>query len=116
MPVNLTNAWRGLYSWNGHSLYIQSVHGFDVQVRLGDREIRAECKGGGQPSTQLASAIGQAIVCATGDTAEELWVAVPDTDRFEATAKCILSKSPALANAGIRIALVGITGVRLLNR
>ncbi len=120
-PENLKDEWRGSYSRKGQSLTIKSVHGFDIQVRCGGKDIRAECKGGPLESVKgrgaaakLASAIGQVIVSGSGAQSEELWVAVPDSPTFENVGKRIV-KSRAFANTGITIALVGKRGVRLLH-
>jgi hypothetical protein len=114
-PTKLKDDWRGIYGWKDRTMEIRSIHGFDVQVTVGGKAIKAECKGAGQPSTQLSSAIGQVIVSASHSDNEELWIAVPDTPKFETTAKQILSRSPAFVSSGIRIALVGEDGVLLLN-
>jgi hypothetical protein len=118
-PRHLGHEWRGTYSFEGHTVSIRSVHGFDVQVRCNDKEIRAECKGGPlQPKGQsasavFASAIGQVIVSSSDAQSEELWVAVPDSPTFENVARRII-KGRAFANTGIKIALVSKAGVRLL--
>jgi len=114
-PIALIDEWRGTYERRAQHLELRSIHGFDVQVAVGGRFICAECKGSGQPSTQLSSAIGQVVVSASIRENEELWVAVPDTPKFDAAAKQIIANSPALARSGIRIALVGEAGVRVLN-
>ncbi len=120
-PENLKDEWRGSYSRKGRSLTIKSVHGFDVQVRCGGKDITAECKGGPlQPvkgrgaAAKLASAIGQVIVSGSNAQSEELWVAVPDSPTFENVSRRIV-KSRAFSNTGIRIALVGRRGVRLVH-
>lgn len=121
-PGNLKDDWRGTYTREGQSLRIQSVHGFDVQVSHGSKSIKAECKGGrlypvrGRGAAAvLASAIGQAIVSSSNaQPPEELWVAVPDSPKFDEAAQRI-KRSPAFGKTGIRIALVGKAAVRLLS-
>jgi hypothetical protein len=119
-PQDLKDEWRGTYSFEGHSLRIRSVHGFDVQLRCDGKDIKAECKGGPlQPvkgrsaAATFASAIGQVIVSGSNAPSEELWVAVPDSPTFESVGRRII-RSRTFANAGIRIALVSRTEVRLL--
>ena len=119
-PENLKHEWRGSYSRKGQSLTIKAVRGFDVQVRGDGKDMKAECKGGPlqpvkgrRPAAILARAIWQVIVSDSNAQSAELWVAVPDSPTFENAGKRII-KSRAFANTGIRIALVGKTGVRLL--
>ena len=119
-PKILKDEWRGSYSRKGQSLSIKSVHGFDVQVSCDGKDIKAECKGGPlQPvkgrgvAAIFASAIGQVIVSGSNAQSGELWVAVPDSPTFGNAARRII-KSRAFTNTGIRIALVGRTGVRLI--
>jgi hypothetical protein len=119
-PENLKHEWRGSYNRKGQSLSIKAVCGFDVQVRCDGKEIRAECKGGPlqpvkgrSPTAILASAIGQVIVSGSNAQSGELWVAVPDSPAFE-KAGTRINKSRAFVNTGIRIALVGRSGVRLV--
>lgn len=119
-PKELKDKWRGSYSRGDQSLTIKSAPGFDVQVRCGGKDIKAECKGGPlQPvkgrgaAAKLTSAIGQVIVAGSNAPSEELWVAVPDSPTFENACKRIV-KSPSFMNTGIKIALVGRHEVRLL--
>jgi hypothetical protein len=119
-PESLKDEWRGSYSRKGQTLTIKSVCGFDVQVSCDGKNIKAECKGGPlQPvkgrsaAARLAEAIGQVIVSGSNAQSEELWVAVPDSPTFENAGGRII-KSGAFAKTGIRIALVGRSGVRLL--
>jgi hypothetical protein len=119
-PGNLKHEWRGSYSRKGQTLTIKAVRGFDVHVRGDGKGIKAECKGGPlhpvngrSPAAILARAIGQVIVSDWNAHSEEPWVAVPDSPTFENAGKRIL-KSRAFASTGIRIALVGRSGVRLL--
>jgi hypothetical protein len=118
-PQDLKHEWRGTYSFEGHSLRIGAVHGFDVQVSCDGKDIKAECKGGLlQPRGRSAaavfvSAIGQVIVSSSSGQSEELWVAVPDSPAFENVGRRIL-KGRAFANTGTKIALVSQAGVRLL--
>jgi hypothetical protein len=119
-PESLKDQWRGSYSRNGQSLTIKSICGFDVQVSCDGKDIKAECKGGPLKSvkgrgaaTSFASAIGQVIVSGSSAQSEELWVAVPDSPAFE-KAGTRINMSRAFASTGIRIALVGRSGVRML--
>jgi hypothetical protein len=120
-PQDLTDEWRGTYNFEGHTLRIRSVPGFDVHVKCDAKEIRAECKGGPlrpvkgrRISQRFADAIGQVIVAGSDSEIEELWVAVPYSTSF-ANVGARITKSPAFAKTGIKIALVSKTGVRLLN-
>ena len=116
---NLTDEWRGTYTFEGHSLEIKSASGFDVKVRCKDKYIKAECKGGPfQPKRDkvaaiYAIAIMQAILSGLNAESEELWVAVPDSPAFESYGRRIL-RSSVFARVGITIALVGRSGVRIL--
>jgi hypothetical protein len=119
-PASLKDEWRGTYSRKGLTLEVKSVPGFDVQIRCDGKDIKAECKGGPlQPvkgrsvAAIFASAIGQTIVSGSNAQSEELWVAVPDSPTFENVGRRII-RSRAFAKTGIRIVLVGKTGVRLL--
>lgn len=118
---NDSTDWHGDYDWNNSSITIKSVHGFDVQVALHGRLVKVECKGGpiSPKSTKsvnaiLASAIGQAICADLVTDSDEVWVAVPDSPGFEAVGRRITNRR-GFAGTGIRIALVGRTGVRILN-
>jgi len=118
---SLKDEWRGSYIRKDRSFSIRSAPGFDVQVKCGCRDIKAECKGGplkpvkGKSATAiLASAIGQAIVSGSNGDSEELWVAVPDSPLFE-KAGARINKSRAFSKTGIKIALVGRAEVRLLS-
>jgi hypothetical protein len=119
-PEKLRHGWRGSYSHKGQTLNIESVGGSDVHVKCDGKDIKTECKGGPlqpakgrRPIAILASAIGQVIVSGSDAESEELWVAVPDSPAFESAGRRII-RSRAFANTGIRIALVGRSGVRLL--
>ena len=118
-PERLKDEWRGTYSYDRHGVTIKSGMGFDVRVRCDGKEIKAECKGGPlQPTREqvkviFATAVLQVILCGSEGESEELWVAVPDSHVYEDVGRQIL-KSPIFSRTGIRIALVGKTGVRLL--
>jgi hypothetical protein len=117
---NSQGAFCGSYTRKDKTLTIKSVQGFDVQVTCDGRNIKAECKGGALgaikgkgPTIILAEAIGQAIASGLATPEEELWVAVPDSPKFENAGARII-RSPVFARTGIKIALVGKNGVRLL--
>jgi hypothetical protein len=119
-PENIKDEWRGPYSRRGQTLTIKSVRGFHIQVSCDGKNIKAECKGGPlQPvkgrsaAARLAAAIGQVIVSGSNAQSEELRVVVPDSPTFENAGERII-ESRAFAYTGIRIALVGRNGVRLL--
>ncbi|MBI4465035.1 MAG: hypothetical protein HY647_10050 [Acidobacteria bacterium] len=120
-PQSLKDEWRGSYTYKDRTFKINSVKGFDVQAKLGRKNIKVECKGGPLRPIQgksvnaiFAQAIGQVIVSGITSSADQLWVAVPDSRAFESVGRKI-AKGPAFRRTGIRIALVGETGqVRLL--
>jgi len=122
-PKSLKDEWRGTYTRKDCNLTISSVNGFDVRGKLGEKNIRAECKAGPLQSIKgisvraiLARAIGQVVTSEFASSADdELWVAVPDTPAFESVGVKIV-KGRLFAKTGIRLALVSEKGqVRLLN-
>ena len=115
--------WQGTYQRKTCTFKIESVRGFDVRGKLDGMTIRAECKGGplgrkpGKSETAIfASAIGQVVAAASGNSDDEFWVAVPESPSFEAVGRRIV-ETPMFKATTIRIALVNKTGqVRFLNR
>ena len=111
------NAWQGWYKKDGQRLRIHSKPGVgDVDVKVGDRRVRAECKGGplftkrgSREYPILRGALGQMITVDQVDETDTLVVAVPHTPKFCTLAeKC--QRAPLMARAGIHIVLVGRDG------
>ncbi|MBI2816067.1 MAG: hypothetical protein HYX72_03920 [Acidobacteria bacterium] len=110
------HVFRGDYRRRNQLLKIRSRVGFDVQVKVDGRKIRAECKGGPLQKVKgksalvtLAKAVGQIVVSERSSLDDDLWVAVPRSPEFEAAAKKAVS-SELFVKTGIRIALVAKTG------
>jgi hypothetical protein len=111
-----TRDWHGVYSREKQELHISSTSGAaDVVLRLGDRRVVAECKGGplvkrdGSPEYRiLKEVLGQALIWSAlpGDL---LIVAVPDTPRFRKIA-CEWQQRPLVIKTGIQIALISPSG------
>jgi hypothetical protein len=70
-PEHLNDSWRGNYRRNGHGLTLKSMQGFDVQVRCGSTDVKAECKSRMQrrsASTKRQKRFGHLCLCnRTGD-------------------------------------------------
>jgi len=110
--------WQGRYVKDGQTLIIHSTPGVgDVVVQLGDRRVRAECKGGplikkpgSREYRKLREALGQAITVDHVGPDDVLMVAIPRTAAF-----CNLADkwrvAPLVAGAEIQIVLVARDGM-----
>ncbi|HEX9429644.1 MAG TPA: hypothetical protein VF944_04635 [Candidatus Bathyarchaeia archaeon] len=113
-----TADWNGVFGKNGLRLCIDSEPGKgDVRVRIGDRRIVAECKGGpiagrkGNPEyPRLREAIGQLMTVKEVLDGDLLVVAVPDTPPFKRRAE-EFRRRPLIAKLGIRFVLVDEHGL-----
>ena len=111
------NNWQGWYEKEGQRLKIHSRSGVgDVVIRVGDRCVRAECKGGplvkkpGSPEYRiLRGALGQTITIGQVDANDILVVAVPRTPSFATLAER-WQHAPLMVRAGIHIVLVDRDG------
>lgn len=111
------NSWQGLYEQSGQRLKIHAKSGVgDVVTTVGDKHVRAECKGGplvkkpGSPEYRiLRSALGQVITVEQIAPDDLLVVAVPATLRFKKLANK-WGNAPLIARSGIQIVLVGRDG------
>jgi hypothetical protein len=74
-PQDLKDEWRGTYSFEGHSLRIRSVHGFDVQLRCDGKDIKAECKGG--PLQPVKGRSAAAATCLCNRAGHRFWLECP---------------------------------------
>ncbi len=112
------NRWQGVYEKDDKWLKIHARSGVgDVVVKVGDKRIRAECKGGplgkrkGNPEYAiLQRALGQIITVEQVDANDLLVVAVPSTCRFRRLADK-WQDAPLVSCSGIQIVLVGRDGV-----
>jgi hypothetical protein len=108
--------WHGVYSRGGKELRISSKSGTaDVVLKLGNRRVVAECKGGplikkrSSPEQKiLKEVLGQALIW-NSLPSDMLVVAVPDTPTFRTLANS-WQQRPLVLKAGIQIALVAQTG------
>lgn len=112
------NVWAGSYGRSGSMLTVHSRSGVgDVVGSVRGRRIIAECKKGplikrpGSPEYPLlTTAIGQALLTPNIEPGDILVAAVPDSPAFRRIA-AIWRGRAGLRQSGIRICLVGRTGV-----
>lgn len=88
----------------------------DVVARLGDRRIRAECKGGSlgrhhvsREYPKLRQALGQLLTAEQVEPDDVMVAVVPNGERFRDPA-VRWRRAPLVLRAGFRIALVGVNG------
>jgi len=111
------NDWQGWYERKGQRLRIHATSGVgDVVAVVGDKQIRAECKGeplvkkpGSREYPILRGALGQVVTVEEVEANDLLVVAVPDTARFRRLANK-WGKAPLVARSGIQIVLVSRGG------
>jgi hypothetical protein len=111
------NDWQGTYEREGQQLVIHAKAGVgDVVARVGDKRIRAECKGGPlikKPGSReypiLRGALGQVLTVEQLDANDVLVVAVPYTQKFHQLANK-WREAPLVTRTGIEIVLVGRDG------
>jgi hypothetical protein len=111
------NTWQGTYEREGQRLIIHAQAGVgDVVARVGDKRVRAECKGGPlikKPGSReysiLRRALGQVVTVEQLDADDVLVVAVPHTRKFRQLADKWRG-APLVTRTGIQIVLVGRDG------
>lgn len=110
--------WSGIFEKDRRRLRIDSEPGKgDVRIRVGDRRIVAECKGGpiaeskGNPEyPRLREAIGQLMTVKEVADGDLFVVAVPDTPPFRRRVEEFRGR-PLIAKLGIRFVLVDEHGI-----
>jgi hypothetical protein len=111
------NAWQGTYEREGQQLTIHARSGVgDVVAIVGEKRIRAECKGGPlvkKPGSHeypiLRGALGQIVTVEQVDANDVLVVAVPYTSQFQQLV-VRWREAPLVSRLGIQIVLVGRDG------
>lgn len=107
------NPWQGTYEKCGKQLVVHARSGIgDVIVKIGDRRVRTECKGGplikkrGSPEYQiLREGLGQIITAKNIQANDLLATAVPDTPPFRNLVQK-WQRAPLITKAEIRLLLV----------
>jgi len=111
------NPWQGWYERHGQRLWIHSRSGVgDVVAHVGNKRVRAECKGGplisipgSREYPKLRGALGQVVTVEEVEANDVLAVAVPHTPRFQRLADK-WRVAPLVVRSGIQIVLVGRDG------
>jgi hypothetical protein len=111
------NAWQGMYEREGQRLSVHARSGVgDVVARVGEKRVRAECKGGPlikKPGSReypiLRGALGQIVTVERVGADDVLVVAVPYTQQFRRLA-VKWREAPLVTRTGIQIVPVGRDG------